>query len=240
MGSVGGGVSLLKQVNIPESHATIVGGMSEVEEAVGRGFKLIKLKAGREINEDAERINAVAERFSELKMRIDFNCHLLGSEVGELVELLTPQARANIDFLEDPCGYKDSCWLGLRKLYGIRLAMDIGVERVDALYSYAIVKPAKNNVKRVVEKSRAEARKVVFTSYMDHPVGQAFAAYEAGRAADRYRGIVDTCGLMTHNLFEPNAYTEELGEVSPEWSYQNGTGLGFDKLLESIDWKRLG
>ena len=86
---------------------------------------------------------------------------------------------------------------------------------------------------------RNHARKAVFTSYMEHPLGQAFAAYEAGRAMQNYMGLVDVGGLMTHGLFEPTAFTEALGKPNPQWMYQDGTGLGFDHQLEALEWKRL-
>ena len=164
---------------------------------------------------------------------------LSGSQVAAFIERLRPTTRHSIQFLEDPCGYHESCWTGLRNLYGIRLAMDIGVESIDALYSFAVIKPAKNKVDQIMEAARSHARRVVFTSYMDHPLGQAYAAYEAGRSNAQYGGVVDVCGLMTHQLFEPSEFSETLGEVRPEWTHRSGFGLGFDQLLEGLEWKRL-
>lgn len=237
------GVSLFNNIRIPNSHATITddenGVMKSVEDAANRGFLKIKIKAGGDFKVDAQRVNDIAKHFPQLKMRVDFNCHLMGSEVGDFVELLKEESRERIDFLEDPCGYKEGCWSGLRDMYGIKLAMDIGVESVDALYSYAILKPAKNNVHKVMESARSSSRKVAVTSYMDHPIGQAFAAYEAGNCLGEYPGLMTEGGLMTHGLFEKNAFIEELGEVQPEWKYNQGTGLGFDTLLENLEWKKV-
>lgn len=233
------GVSLFEKIEVPDSHSTIVGGMKSVANAVEAGFKTLKIKAGRAPEDEVVFINEINASFPELSLRIDFNCHLSGSQVGDFVESLSDSARQQIQYLEDPCGYKDSCWSGLRNLYGIRLAMDIGVEQVDALYSYAVIKPAKNNVNRVLEKSRAQARKCVFTSYLDHPLGQAFAAYSAGLAHKDYPELMETCGLMTHELFEKTEFSERLGAVRPSWSYKEGTGLGFDDLLENIPWEKL-
>ncbi|MDB9741248.1 hypothetical protein OAB00_00180 [Akkermansiaceae bacterium] len=235
------GISVFDTINgkVPRSHATVVGAIEEVQKAVEAGFTTVKLKAGGDYKQDAAFINEIAENFSTLKLRVDFNCNLRGSEVGDLVEILSQKARDAIDFLEDPCSYKDSCWTGLRNLYGISLAMDIGVENTDALYSFAVIKPAKNDVDKVMEQSRQHARKVVFTSYMDHPIGQVYAAFEAARCNEEYSGIVSEAGLMTHGLFEKNAFIEELGAVQTEWNYRQGTGLGFDTLLESLPWKKL-
>jgi O-succinylbenzoate synthase len=84
-----------------------------------------------------------------------------------------------------------------------------------------------------------ELQRVVVTSYMDHPLGQAFAAWEAGRLALQFPGLVGVCGLQTHHLFEPDAFTEALGPWAPSFQAPPGKGLGFDDLLGKLPWKRL-
>ena len=232
------GTSLFDGLQVPLSHAT-VGANEDLEALVEVGLTKLKLKAGSNVEADAERVNTIATRFPEVQLRIDFNCNFRGDQVGDFVELLSEQTRSQIDFLEDPCNYKDGCWTGLRKLYGVRLAMDIGVEEVDALYSYAIIKPAKNKVRSIAENARANGRRCVVTSYMDHPIGQAYAAYQAGMLDKKFLGVCDHAGLMTHGLFEPNAFSEKLGKVQPHWPDIGGAGLGFDELLESLEWTDL-
>ncbi len=232
------GLSLFDGLQVPLSHAT-VGENEDVEALIKAGFTKLKIKAGSNVERDAERANTLASRFPEVQLRIDFNCNFRGDQVGDFVELLSEQTRSQIDFLEDPCSYKDGCWTGLRKLYGIRLAMDIGVEEVAALYSYAVIKPAKNKVRKIAEDARAHGRRCVVTSYMDHPIGQAYAAYQAGMLDAHFLGVCDHAGLMTHGLFEANAFSEKLGTVQPQWPSIGGTGLGFDELLESLEWTEL-
>jgi len=80
---------------------------------------------------------------------------------------------------------------------------------------------------------------VVVTSYMDHPLGQSFAAWEAARLTLQFPGLVKTCGLQTHGLFERTPFTEALSEVAPGFSPCAWTGLGFDELLETLTWQKL-
>jgi O-succinylbenzoate synthase len=80
---------------------------------------------------------------------------------------------------------------------------------------------------------------VVLTSYMDHPLGQAFAAWEAARLALQFPGLVGICGLQTHHLFEPDGFVELLGPWSPQFQAPPGTGLGFDDLLAALPWTPL-
>jgi hypothetical protein len=45
---------------------------------------------------------------------------------------------------------------------------------------------------------------------------------------------------MTHGLYEPDAFTERLGRVSPNWNRQiSDNGLGFGDLLDNLEWKKL-
>jgi O-succinylbenzoate synthase len=74
---------------------------------------------------------------------------------------------------------------------------------------------------------------------MDHPVGQAFAAWEAARLELQFPGLVGICGLQTHHLFESNEFAEALGPWSPEFKAPDGIGLGFDDLLAAQPWTRL-
>ena len=80
----------------------------------------------------------------------------------------------------------------------------------------------------------------VFTTVMDHPVGQLWAVYQA---AEYYRNSlpkeIPLCGLCTHLLFEPDPFIDRMGGMDPQAAVPGGTGLGFDELLEHIPWKIL-
>jgi O-succinylbenzoate synthase len=73
---------------------------------------------------------------------------------------------------------------------------------------------------------------------MDHPLGQCFAAWWAARLACTTERV-EHCGLQTHELFEPSEFSEALGPAGPSFRFPEGTGFGFDDLLEKLPWKRL-
>ena len=102
-----------------------------------------------------------------------------------------------------------------------------------------VIKPAVDEPFLLGEAAISHNQRVVLTSYMDHPVGQAFAAWEAARLELQFPGLVGMCGLQTHHLFEPNEFTEALGPWSPEFKPPEGLGLGFDDLLAAQPWTRL-
>ena len=232
------GVSLFDGVNVPRSHATIVGGREKIDEALAAGFDVLKMKAGRDTEAVLALLNAVHAKHPEIRWRLDFNNSLAGGEVRSFIESMSDSLRAKIDFLEDPCRVNDPAWRGVRNVYGIPLAIDREVPRADNQFRYGVVKPALDDVTAVCAKALLEAWKLVITSYMDHPVGQCYAAWCAGKVERRFAGILDpVAGLMTHGLFEPNAFTERLGTPSPHWKSPGGTGLGFDDLLEDLSWE---
>ncbi|RYD25544.1 MAG: hypothetical protein EOP86_27180, partial [Verrucomicrobiaceae bacterium] len=100
-------------------------------------------------------------------------------------------------------------------------------------FAVRVLKPAVEAVSdRNRDRNLGPGVPVVFTSAMDHPVGQLFAAYEAAR----FGGPQLEAGLLTHRLFEADAFTEMLGSTGPVLRLPGGTGLGFDHLLESLPW----
>jgi O-succinylbenzoate synthase len=102
-----------------------------------------------------------------------------------------------------------------------------------------VIKPAVDEPFLLAEAAVRHGQQVVLTSYMDHPLGQAFAAWEAARLGLQFPGLVGIGGLQTHHLFEPDAFSEALGPWSPDFKVPAGTGLGFDDALDALPWTRL-
>jgi len=232
------GVSLFDDLEVPMSHATIVGGIDRVELAVAAGFDTVKLKMGRDGLANSKLLNELHEIFPELRIRLDFNGV---SGVGAMEHLLREGGeglRRQIDFIEDPFPLGDPAWDTLRDRYGVKFAVDRGVSKAVGEFDVSVVKPAINKIQKICDAAQMAGRNVVVTSYMDHPVGQCYAAYCAGKANGEYLGLINKrCGLMTHGLYEPTEFTAKLGGVSPKWnSSRNATGLGFDDLLDTLDW----
>ena len=173
------------------------------------GFDTVKLKS----------IDRIPDH---VRLRIDFNATLTPDE---FVRIAATLPRERIDFIEDPCPYDAATWRDLRDRTGLCLALDRGngTEDVDVL----VVKPA-------VQEIPATDAEIVVTSYMDHPLGQLCAAYAAAAA-----GITTTCGLITHVLYESDAFIERMQLDGTRLVPPAGTGFGFDDLLEALPWRRI-
>ena len=218
--------SLFDGLAVPRSHATLPGD-ADFAALQAEGFTTVKLKGGRDWREVLERMRrAIA---AGLRVRVDFNGVLDADGFLDFTKA-AEQLRGWVDFVEDPVPYAAAEWERLGVETGWRLALDWighGVA-VAGGYDVRVIKPGAGAMP-----NQAELRaSVVVTSYMDHPLGQAFAAWEAGR----FGGRQELAGLLTHRIFEQDAFTARLAAVGPEWMGPGGTGLGFDDLLEALPW----
>ncbi|HEX9407878.1 MAG TPA: hypothetical protein VF975_11215 [Thermoanaerobaculia bacterium] len=169
---------------------------------------------------DTVKLKSIDRIPDRVRLRIDFNARLRPEEFLLIAEGLP---RERIDFIEDPCPYDGGTWSALREQTGLRLALDrfTAEEGVDVL----IVKPA-------IQEIRPTKKEMIITSYMDHPVGQFGAAYFAAlHPAPR-------CGLFTHVLYDKNEFSERIRADGARLLPPDGTGIGFDDLLERLLWKK--
>ncbi len=234
------GDSLFEEMEIPASHATLVApDAREAALAVESGFSMIKLKAGRDLAVEKEFLIAMAADFPSVKWRLDFNESLDPGQAAEFLTGLPPEVVAAVDFVEDPCPFSESTWADLRRATRMKLAIDREAAPHREAAQVMVIKPAVDEPYLLGEAAFSRGQRVVVTSYMDHPVGQAFAAWEAARLELQLPGLVGVCGLQTHHLFEPDEFTEALGPWTPEFHPPGGTGLGFDDFLDALPWTRL-
>jgi O-succinylbenzoate synthase len=232
--------SLFEEMEVPASHATLAkADAAEVARAVEAGFTTVKLKAGRDLSAEMKFLDAMTLEFPALQWRLDFNESLSSEQAAEFLLGLGEKARTAIDFVEDPCPFSETSWAELHRKTRVKLAVDREATPLSAAAQVIVIKPAVDEPFLLGEAAIAHNQRVVMTSYMDHPVGQAFAAWEAARLELQFPGLVGICGLQTHHLFEPNEFAEAIGSWSPEFKVPDGIGLGFDDLLAAQPWTRL-
>ncbi len=232
--------SLFEDMEVPLSHATLVQAKpAEVALAVEKGFTTIKLKAGHDLVAEGRFLDAMVAEHPALKWRLDCNETLEAEAAAAWLLERTPATRTALDFVEDPCPYAEGAWTDLHRQCQVPLAVDREASPLSAAAQVMVVKPAIDEPFLLAEAAIHHRQRVVMTSYMDHPLGQTFAAWEAARLELQFPGLVGLCGLQTHHLFEPDAFSEMLGPWAPEFKVPDGRGLGFDDLLDSLPWTRL-
>lgn len=233
------GVNLFQGLRIPDSHALVA--EETLESALQEGFDVLKLKCGPDMTAEPRRMDRLVARAPReaVRWRVDFNETLDEAAFVEWWGTLRGETRERIEFVEDPFPYEGRSWDRVQAECGVSLAVDRSAGRGPEGYRYAVVKPAVDDVEAVLGEARETGARAVFTSYMDHGLGQLYAAYEAARASLESAVTVDTCGLLTHRLFERDPFFERVQSEGPRLEIPGGTGLGFDEVLESLPWKKL-
>ncbi len=232
-------VNLFDGLQVPRSHATLTVSAtpSQVYNLNQKGFRVGKLKVLPRLDVTVARLVNFAAIVPSWKWRLDFNCTLSVEETLKLWNMLAPEMKARIDFIEDPCYYDVAGWQRLQDA-GIPLGYDMPVQTEEQIPSCT-----NTPMMRLVKPARHISNKglPVFTSYLDHPLGQCWAAYNAALYyTDKAQEDIPLCGLVTQHVYRPNPFSEELGlDITPDFVPPAGTGLGFDELLPTLDWKKL-
>lgn len=208
-------------------------GSATLEREIAKGFSRFKLKVGRNPPSEAEALAQLSlSAPASVKFRLDFNATLDRAALGGFLERLGP-AVLRIDFLEDPIAWDAREWSLIRREWGVRVAADRVFADDPRAFDLQVLKPAiQGSVSR-------DPSRVVFTSNLDHPVGQAHAAAFAARFARENPDRVEICGLSSQNAYAPNAYSEALGPSAPCFRAPEGSGIGFDAFLERERWELL-
>jgi O-succinylbenzoate synthase len=231
--------SLFEEMEVPPSHATLSApDPASLEQAVAAGFTVVKLKCRGRAPAEAAFLGDMAARHPQLRWRLDFNESASAEEAALFLTNLSAAARGALDFVEDPCPYEESAWLELRRRTGACLAVDREASPRSSAAKVLVIKPAVDEPLPLAEAALLHHQRVILTSSMDHPLGQAFAAWEAARLGLHFPGVPGICGLQTHHLFEPGPFAELLGPWQPAFTPPPGTGLGFDDLLDELVWTR--
>ncbi len=236
-------VSLFADLVIPQSHYSWASSQptdAQLARVLDEEWPAIKMKGYANWGETLRFLESVAKAAdsSDLLLRVDFNGCLDRNDFAKFCELLPLRVYRRLDLIEDPLPYDASLWNEARTRWGVRLALDKGWQSASDGFDAVVVKPSRRDW-RIVAK-QISTSPLMLTSAMDHALGQMFAAYEAALAWREMPERLTHCGLATQHLFEPDSFFERVtspgGHLQPD---KNGTGLGFNDVLETLPWKRL-
>lgn len=241
------GESLWLDQEVPENHylmtevPTQEQDDAEVCAAFAQGFHKIKIKVGRDPLHESRWINSISESLHlSAQLRLDFNGALNEKAYADFQKSLSENAIQAIDYVEDPVRWSRKTGFGPSHL---RVALDRDVDKLDskvpsqAYPDVLVIKPAINDTFQALENSLSCQRPVVFTSYLDHPLGQISAMLVATRAQSFVQ--VETCGLASQNAYESNEFSELLVMKGSRLTPPEGLGLGWDQSLERLTWTSL-
>ena len=212
---------------LPRSHALVQDvrllTKAFIDECKAAGHTHIKMKMGDDLPAETKVLQQFASA-GDFLWRLDFNGKLNVAQFTDWWESLDTALKARVDFVEDPVREGR---LETRGPWANDWFLQEGA-------SIRVVKPAREETEDL-----SSYRRVVFTHSLDHPIGQAAAAWSAAKHYTHHPKVMEVCGLTAPLMYEPNAFSQAWSCAGPRLKPTPGTGFGFNELLESIKWERL-
>jgi len=226
---------LLDEEKIPLSHYLIVElskwTSKDVKRIIQEGFTHVKVKVGRKPEEE---ISQLIHLFYQqpLQLRLDANEKFSFEDCQDFLQQLQ-SLHSQIEFIEDPCPFHANEWKVLQQ-QGWILACDRQVKQ--GMYQpdsakILIMKPA---IHSFSEWKLIPHQHWIVTSYMAHPLDQLWAAYIASSVDPKKKNVH---GLLSHYVYENNAFSQELTVKGPHFSVPKGVGFGFNQQFMNLDWQ---
>jgi o-succinylbenzoate synthase len=209
---------------------------------VKQGFTVVKVKVGYELQDEIDMMNR-ASLTHNVKIRMDFNSRLSWSSFEKYVNGLTPAAKRQIEYFEDPFPYNAELWKEARQIMPLAIDWELSkipldqVEPVEA--DILVIKPTHDDVYARVEQCQKWNKKMTVTSHMGHPLGVMQCAYVAQDLAKKYPKMMLDPGCLTFDIFEPTEFSSLLNVQGPFIKKVGGWGIGFDFILKSQKWNLL-
>ncbi|HVK61102.1 MAG TPA: enolase C-terminal domain-like protein [Bdellovibrionales bacterium] len=228
--------SLFSDLQIPKSHFLVTDLSAFDSNALdaAAGFTTFKFKLTKAFATELQTLESVASRLQGFRLRFDMNAAFDARSADSVLVQLKQLFGSAIEFVEDPCPYDKATWAKLSQT--VPLAYDRpGGGTSDVESEFVIFKPAVQDSASMVAWTKNS--RVIVTSYLDHPIGQMGAAFEAARF---YKGCApEVCGLLSQHAYLPNEFSGrmEVSEARLIPSLEEA-GIGFADLLEKQNWRR--
>ena len=192
---------------------------------------------------ETEMLKTLVEKLGgDAKVRLDFNCRISRDKFTNWLEKNLAWLKPHLDFIEDPFVYEPREWMRIQENFGIDLALDLAADVLAVKAEGArvvIIKPAIIDPREVLKAFAGDDRRFVFTHYMDFPIGQMSAYAEAQSLMAEEGSRIAVCGLQHHDVYEGFTFQDTIRNDGPFIVPPEGTGLGFDQLLERQDWTHI-
>jgi len=192
--------------------------LTEVQRALDLGFEKIKMKICRKPEIEIKLIKSLVEKIDKEKwLRLDCN----GRGSRDFFNSLQP-FKDCVEFIEDP--FQDPfLWEELSWPWAFDQPPFMS-NRV--VCDWQIIKPAKQKF------VNSNQRKIIFTNYLDHPVGIAHAFYRASQWGPQKTEY----GLLSSSIYEETPFDRTITKIGPWCSFERGEGIGFQELFDQQNW----
>jgi O-succinylbenzoate synthase len=213
---------------------------ADMKQVRSLGFTTLKIKVGRSMEEEAKFIVRMV-RQNPVMVRLDFNGKTNFAEFERFFSHFDLPEKARIEFVEDPVPWDLQEWAEAAKI--VPVALDNEYDKVDwekfaskPPFQFLVLKPARQDVEKALKWVHKFALKFAFTSSLDHPVGVAHALALAGELKKFYPNTLIDCGCLSLSAYRPDEFSTQIQTVGPFLREIRGTGIGFNDLLERVEW----
>lgn len=206
-----------------------------------KSFTSLKIKLDTEFEKQIPDLICLFES-CEMKVRLDFNSSLNWLQFETFAKSIPFDHRQRIEFIEDPMPWNAVLWKKAAQFFP--LAVDFETNKVpweslaEVPMRYLILKPARLEPKQVIDRALEFDCKVVVTNSFDHSIGVAHAAKVALDLQNKYPQISSDSGLIS-NVHDYDSYSQQIITEGAFFRGVPGSGIGFDKLLESTPWLKI-
>lgn len=205
------------------------------------GFTTLKIKVGKNLEEEAATISKLV-RQNPLLVRLDFNAKIDLVAYRKFMNSLDLTDRAKIEYVEDPMPWNLEAWKEAATFTPIALDQEFEKVKWNEItgrppFKILIIKPARRDVEKDLKLAEQYDLKVVVTSSLDHPVGVAHACNIASEIKKSNPSMLLDCGCLSLRAYKFSEFFLRVQATGPYFAGVNGTGIGFDDLLQRIEWK---
>ena len=206
------------------------------------GYTTIKFKFGRDIEAEAKWLEAFLKKYS-FSVRLDFNSKLNYAKFVKFCEVLSPASKSKIEFVEDPFPWNYEDWLMAANFLPLALDHEFDsfkrdpIERDSAPFKIVIVKPARQNLDKVMEVVNRFGLKFVVTNCLEHVIGQLQALALASDLKKKYPNQMLDPGCLSLNVYEKYEFLDLIPNKGPIYEPRTEGGIGFDEVLKRQRWK---
>ena len=210
--------------------------------ALEEGIELFKFKVGIDVAKELLSLNTIQRDFlnSRFKIRLDANQRFLSfKEASGFLQGFEKSFLERIDFIEDPFRGSPTEWNNLKENFHLRLAHDFADESFRDLCDVWILKPTRNNPQALMDLALQKNKKVVFTTALDHELGQLVSLSVAAEFQKKYSSNVEEGGFLSFSEVEGLGTCLSRKKNLLDFEDLRGLGFGCEKLLLNRQWTSL-
>ncbi len=208
------------------------------QEALRDGILLFKFKVGIDHLQEIQNLKKIHNEFSASKFKIRLDANLRFSSLKDFEKFLKnfESILERIDFIEDPFLGNPFEWILLKDKFNLRLAHDFADESFRELCDVWILKPTRNDPAYLFNLALKKNKKVVFTTALDHELGQLASLSIAHDFQKQHPSFVEDGGFLSFS--EVQGLSSFLRRQNNVLDFEDlrGSGFGCEKLFLNLKW----